>query len=78
MPNDKRKDWTMPTWMEPYRSWIVNTGGNSVEEMMNSNVDVRINLPVAMLSVAVQSQVALLNRMHQEGALRVPSPSPAK
>jgi hypothetical protein len=55
----------MPRWMERYRDMIVNTGGNSVEDMMNGNADSFSNLPLFTLQACVKSQVALLNRLHE-------------
>lgn len=66
------KQWKMPDWMEPYRYFIVNTGGNDVEELMNdngTNSNVFNNAPRALICVAVKSQVALLVELHKEGKL---------
>lgn len=61
----KKKQWVMPKWMEPYRSSINNTGGNSIEDVMNrEDVTVFNNAPMAMICVAVKSQVALLERLN--------------
>jgi len=57
--------------MEPYREFILNTGGNDIEELMNDHdTVVQVNAPLAMICVAVQSQVSLLERLHSHGALR--------
>ncbi len=61
--------WTMPEWMEPYRECITNTGGNSVEECMNREVNFFANHVVAVLFACVKAQVILLNRLHEEGLL---------
>lgn len=66
----KQKPWTMPTWMKPYRELIVNTGGNSVEEMMNGNASPLVNLPLSTLQACVKSQIALLNRLHDRESLK--------
>lgn len=66
----KQKLWAMPKWMKPYRELIVNTGGNSVEEMMNGNASPLINLPLSTLQACVKSQIALLNRLHDREALK--------
>lgn len=68
MPKAKR-NWTMPKWMEPYRDLIGNTGGNSIEEMMNDDSSPAINLPRAVLAVAVKSQVGLLHTLRERGML---------
>ncbi len=61
-------NWTMPEWMEKYRSLINNTGGNSVEDLYNDNhTVVLINAPRAMICVAVHSQVQLLLALHKHG-----------
>lgn len=69
----KKESWTMPAWMEPYRALIGETGGNTVEDLMNRNpneANVVINAPVALLCMAVMAQVALLGRLHRQGKLR--------
>lgn len=65
----KRPAWTMPEWMEPFRDLILNTGGNSIEEMMNDTTDSCVNLPRAMLAVCVKSQVGFLSLMQRKGLL---------
>ena len=59
--------WVMPSWMEPYRNMIVNTGGNTVEEMMNGDANPMINLPLSTLQACVKSQVLLLELLHKKG-----------
>ena len=64
--------WTMPSWMRKYRKFINNTGGNSVEELMNddgTNSNVFNNPIRGMLCVAVKSQVAMLTELHQQGKI---------
>lgn len=56
--------------MKPYRELIVNTGGNSVEEMMNGNASPLVNLPLSTLQACVKSQIALLNRLHDRESLK--------
>jgi hypothetical protein len=58
------KEWAMPKWMEPYRRFIVNTGGNEIEGMVNGHADPFINLPLSTLQACVKSQVALLEALH--------------
>lgn len=62
--------WRMPAWMEPYRELIRNTGGNSIETMMNGNADPSVNLPLSTLQACVKSQVSLLYTLHDEGRLQ--------
>jgi hypothetical protein len=62
-------DFTMPDWMKPLEEHFANTGGWPVEELMREKVNSRINLPVAMLQVAVESQVILLKRLKAAGKL---------
>jgi hypothetical protein len=64
--------WKMPKWMERYRDSFVNTGGNTIEDLMNRDpkeANVVINAPVALLCVAVKSQVSLLHVLHKKGLL---------
>lgn len=69
MSEPKRKPWTMPAWMEPFREDFTNTGGNSVERLLNGTTDARVNLPLAVLEACAQSQVLLLDRLHRKGRL---------
>lgn len=63
-------DWIMPEWMEPYRSLIGNTGGDSVEGLMNDHSNHLGNNAIrAALCIAVDSQVTLLYRLRKEGHL---------
>ncbi len=64
------EQWKMPKWMERYRHFICNTGGNDVVAMVNGNADPFINLPLSTLQACVKSQVILLNTLHQKGMLR--------
>lgn len=64
------KPWTMPEWMEPYRGLIRNTGGNSVEDLVNDTSSNTFNNPIrAALCVAVESQVSLLIILKEKGHL---------
>jgi hypothetical protein len=82
MPQDTvAPAFVMPDWMKPFARLIENTGDaysgeppdehfvQVVEAMMNRKVNARINLPVAMLQIAVESQVLLLKRLHAFGLL---------
>ncbi len=65
--------WVMPEWMKPYVEFICNTGGNSVEELMNADsktANVVVNAPLALICVAVKSQVWLLEELHKKGLLK--------
>lgn len=69
-PRD-RPEWKMPGWMEPYRGLIGNTGGNSIESLMNDKTTNSLNnLIRSALIVSVDAQVTLLRRLHREGRLR--------
>lgn len=61
----RKKKWKMPKWMEQYRYFICNTGGNDIEDMMNGNADPRVNLPLSTLQACVKSQVLLLELLHE-------------
>lgn len=73
-PTAKPVPWTMPPWMEPFRDMIVNTGGNSIEDLKERSkrpdTNVVINAPLALICTAVDSQVALLAILHRGGWLR--------
>ena len=61
----------MPKWMEPYRELIGNTGGDSIENLMNDHHSHLGNNAIrAALIVCVDSQVKLLQRLHFKGLLR--------
>lgn len=63
------KQWLMPKWMEPYRSFVLNTGGNPIEELMNDRVDARVNLPRAVLCACTAAEIGMLARLHSAGLL---------
>ena len=66
----KPRKWVMPTWMEPYRHLIRDTGGNPIEELMNDHEsNVVINAPRALICVAVKSQVHMLEALQKRGML---------
>ena len=66
----EREPWVMPEWMEDYRDLIGNTGGSSVEELMNDHKTNGFNNVIrAGLIVSVDSQVALLTALHARGLL---------
>lgn len=65
----RTRDWRMPEWMKPYAAFIVNTGGNDIEEMVNGDADPFINLPLSTLQACVKSQVELLERLRHGGKL---------
>jgi hypothetical protein len=62
------KEWVMPEWMEKYRPFICNTGGNPVEELVNDHdSNVQNNWIRTALIVGVKSQVGLLITLHEKG-----------
>lgn len=70
MGKEKVKQLTMPEWMEKYRKLIGDTGGNSIEDLMNDHhTTIAVNAPRAMLCIAVNDQVGLLVRLHDSGLL---------
>jgi hypothetical protein len=65
--------WRMPDWMEPYRTFIAETGGNEIEELLFSfehdrNM-VRTNFPRFAIACMARAQVGLLQRLHEDGCL---------
>lgn len=61
----------MPVWMRPYAESFVNTGGNSIEDLMNDHTtNVQTNAPRAMLCACVRSQVGLLERLHEKELIK--------
>ena len=72
----------MPPELERYRDLIYNTGGNTVEDLINrlrkhDNLIVT-NFPVWSLAVAVESQIILLQRLHAGGLLKISKAGPAE
>jgi hypothetical protein len=67
------KKWKMPQWMKAYAPLFVNTGigatVENIEQMMNSNTNPIVNLPVSTLEACVKSQVAFLHQLQSAGAL---------
>jgi hypothetical protein len=62
----KSRTWKMPKWMEMYREHFANTGGNSIEELMNGDADPRVNLPLSTIQFGVKSQVSMLTRLREK------------
>lgn len=65
----KPHEWMMPNYLEPYRDCICNTGGNTIEQMVNGNADPFINLPLSTLQACVKSQIILLENLVKAGYL---------
>lgn len=68
MSRRKIKVWTMPAWMETYCDFIQNTGGLSVEDLMNDR-DTTASVYRACVS-SVKDQVQLLEILHGMGLIR--------
>lgn len=61
---DARGTWVMPDWLRPYEEFFVETGGNTIENLMNRDAreaNVVINAPIALICCAVMAQVQLLD-----------------
>lgn len=68
------RNWKMPEWMQQFAKLINNTGGNRIEELYNddgTNSNVFNNAPLALICVAVKSQVDLLLSLHKLGLLNL-------
>jgi hypothetical protein len=68
----KKKKWTMPEWMEPFRKFLTEPDG--AEEYKNCdgvNCNVVVNAPRALLCQTVSSEIGLLYRLHEEGQKRM-------
>lgn len=65
----EKETWIMPKWMEKYRDSFNNTGGNSVEELMNNKISSEINEVLSLLAIAVSSQVMLLKTLKNRGLI---------
>lgn len=74
MPRTERTTWVMPAWMEPYRALINNTGGNTIEELIddfnNERNLMRTNVVRFALAMGVYAQVNLLGTLHDNRLLR--------
>lgn len=67
----KHETWVMPPWMEQYRKLFANTGGNSIEDLMNDHDSTCFNNVIrAGLIVCIESQVILLSRLYAKGLLK--------
>lgn len=65
-----KKQWQMPEWMEIYREHLTNTGGNSVESLMNdTKTNGFNNLIRASMIISIESEIALLVRLYKRGLL---------
>lgn len=52
-----------------HQEFFVNTGGNDVIELLERKVDVRINLPVAMMQACCNSQLLMLQLLWKKGRI---------
>lgn len=60
----------MPDWIEPYRDLFTNTGGNSIETLMNAPPNTgRTNVVLGSLAIAMEAQLHLLYRLREAGML---------
>lgn len=67
-----KEPWVMPEWMEPYRGLICETGGNTIEDLMNDHHSTAFNNVIrAGIIVAVNAQVCLLHRLSLKGFLKI-------
>lgn len=69
LPTHVPDKWTMPEWMEPYRDLFANTGGDTIENLMN-DYQCQNNFVRSALVVSVDSQVTLLSRLRVQGMLK--------
>lgn len=70
---NSRTFWKMPKWMKPYREMFCNTGGNSIEELMNDqDSNMFNNAPRAALAIGIDGQVGLLTRLYKNRLLAPP------
>ena len=65
--------------IRPYYKYLINTGGNDPEELvqrLDDNNLLKVNLPVGLMALSVESQIRLLQRLSDEGLLKdIPSRS---
>lgn len=65
-----KRYWHPPAWFHMYEHMIRNTGGNSIEELMNDDyTSVHSNAIRACIVVSVKNQVALLESLYEIGKL---------
>ena len=65
--------WKMPAWMTPDAGLVSDTGGNTVEDLMNRDskeANIVINAPLALMCASVAAQVTLLEKLHARGDIR--------
>jgi hypothetical protein len=63
--------WVMPEHLEPFRKYIANTGGNSIEDLMGDRTTTMFNNSIrAALIVGCESQISLLQSLHKAGLLK--------
>lgn len=68
----EKKKWVMPEWMEQYRPLFVNTGGNTVEELMNRLNEEGLafsNSVVFTLACGIYGQIGLLQNLYEKNLL---------
>lgn len=63
--------WVMPEWMEQYREYITNTGGNSIEELMNDrDCNARSNHIRWVIICMATAQIHQLMQLHKHNLLK--------
>lgn len=70
MSKSKKKKWIMPEWMEKYRKLIGDTGGNTIEELMNYDSFAKGLDPLGVLACCVSSQITLLKQLYALGVIK--------
>lgn len=75
--SDEKQEWVMPEWMEPYRDLFANTGGNSIERLVNLPASTgKTNIILSTLACCAESQLTLLGRLRNRDML-VPIATPS-
>ncbi len=65
--------WVMPEHLEPFRKYINNVSGESIEELMNDKTTTLFNTSIrGALIVACQSQLKLLQSLYDAALLTHP------
>ena len=72
----EKKKWTMPDWMKQYLPFIQGNmpketqTPEDIEDLHNGRADVFSNAPLALIQMGVNSQITILERLHEAGLLK--------
>jgi len=80
---DEDGNWTMPTWLEPYREYVEALGGGNPAERLMTVLETQEHLAFSnavlfTLAAQTSARVGLLRQLRRDGLLLEPRPAGAE